>query len=64
MSITENPYARSESLMAIYQREKAKQLYQEQITIVSQRKAYAARVAEIEKRNSLGRLALSRKEYA
>ncbi|KAI8904301.1 hypothetical protein EDD86DRAFT_213075 [Gorgonomyces haynaldii] len=58
----ENPYARSESLMALYQREKAKQLYQEQLAIVRQRQSYASKVADIEKRHSLERLALSRKE--
>lgn len=49
--------------MALYQREKAKQLYQEQMAIVRQRKAYATKVAEIEKRHSIQRLTLSRKEY-
>eukprot|EP00842_Homolaphlyctis_polyrhiza_P004398 jgi/Hompol1/495/HPOL_003921-RA len=58
----DNPFARSESLMALYQKEKAKQLYQEQLAIVHQRQEYANRVAEIEKRHSLDRLALSRKE--
>ncbi len=48
--------------MALYQREKAKQLYQEQLAIVRQRQEYTKRVAEIEKRHSLERLALSRKE--
>ncbi|KAI8923519.1 hypothetical protein BC831DRAFT_470742 [Entophlyctis helioformis] len=58
----ENPFARSESLMALYQKEKAKQLYQEQLAIVRQRREYAHRVTEIEKRHSLERLAMSRKE--
>lgn len=58
----DNPYVRSESLMALYQREKAKQLYYEQLAIVRQKQDYAQRVAEIEKKNSLARLSLSRKE--
>lgn len=61
-SSIENPFARSESLMALYQREKAKQLYYEQLAIVRQKEEYAKKVAEIEKRHSLTRLELSRKE--
>ena len=59
----ENPFARSESLMALYQREKAKQLYYEQLAIVRQRRDYAHKVADLEKRHSLAKLELSRKEY-
>ena len=59
----ENPYARSESLMALYQREKAKQLYQEQLAIVKQRENYLKKIGEIEKRHSLERLTVARKEY-
>lgn len=61
-SSTENPFARSESLMALYQREKAKQLYYEQLAIVRQRQDYAQKVADIEKKHALSRLELSRKE--
>ncbi|KAJ3275036.1 Coiled-coil domain-containing protein 81 [Terramyces sp. JEL0728] len=58
----ENPFARSESLMALYQREKAKQMYYEQLAIVRQRQDYAQKVADIEKKHALNRLELSRKE--
>jgi histidinol-phosphate/aromatic aminotransferase/cobyric acid decarboxylase-like protein len=61
-SLNENPFARSESLMALYQREKAKQLYYEQLAIVRQRQDYAKKVAEIEKKHSLTRLEYSRRE--
>ncbi|KAJ3355390.1 hypothetical protein HDU91_005674, partial [Kappamyces sp. JEL0680] len=59
---TENPFARSESLMALYQREKAKQLYYEQLAIVRQKQDYAQKVSDIERRHSLHRLDISRKE--
>lgn len=58
----ENPFARSESLMALYQREKAKQLYYEQLAIVRQKQDYAQKVSDIERRHSLHRLDISRKE--
>jgi hypothetical protein len=61
-SPSENPFARSESLMALYQREKAKQLYYEQLSIVQQKEQYAKKIAEIEKRHSLSRIDVSRKE--
>lgn len=48
--------------MALYQREKAKQLYYEQLAIVRQRQDYAQKVADIEKKHALSRLELSRKE--
>jgi hypothetical protein len=60
--LNQSPYGRSESLMALYQKEKAKQLYQEQMAIVEQRRAYSKKVAEVEKMHSLDRLAQSRKE--
>lgn len=59
---TENPFARSESLMALYQREKAKQLYVEQLAIVKQKQDHAHKVADIEKKQSLARVDISRKE--
>ncbi|KAJ3308849.1 Coiled-coil domain-containing protein 81 [Blyttiomyces sp. JEL0837] len=58
----ENHFARSESLMLLYQKEKAKQLYQEQLAIMKQKQEYEARVAALERQHSLERLALSRKE--
>ncbi len=61
-SIHENPFARSESLMELYQREKAKQLYYEQLAIVRQRQEYAKKVADIERKHSLTRLEHSRRE--
>ncbi|KAJ3414067.1 Coiled-coil domain-containing protein 81 [Chytridiales sp. JEL 0842] len=60
--MTENPFARSESLMVLYQKEKAKQLYQEQLAIIKQKREYESRLAEMERQHSLERLALSRKE--
>ncbi|KAJ2997467.1 Coiled-coil domain-containing protein 81 [Globomyces sp. JEL0801] len=60
--VSDNPFARSESLMALYQREKAKQLYYEQLAIVRQRRDYAQKVADIEKKHALTRLEFSRKE--
>jgi hypothetical protein len=62
-AMTENLFARSESLMVLYQKEKAKQLYQEQLAIIKQKREYEARLAEMERQHSLERLALSRKEY-
>ncbi|KAI9349434.1 hypothetical protein DFJ73DRAFT_760568 [Zopfochytrium polystomum] len=59
----ENLFARSESLMFLYQKEKAKQLYQEQLAIIKQRQEYEARMAALERQHSLERLALSRKDY-
>ncbi|KAJ3052742.1 hypothetical protein HK097_005773 [Rhizophlyctis rosea] len=61
-SSAENPFARSESLMFLYQKEKAKQLYQEQMAIIRQKREYEARVREMERKHSLERLALSRRE--
>ncbi|KAI8853531.1 hypothetical protein BC829DRAFT_439936 [Chytridium lagenaria] len=60
--MTENPFARSESLMFLYQKEKAKQLYQEQMAIIKQKREYESRIADIDRQHSLERLALSRKE--
>ncbi|KAJ3094271.1 Coiled-coil domain-containing protein 81 [Phlyctochytrium planicorne] len=60
--VTENPFARSESLMFLYQKEKAKQLYQEQLAIIKQKREYESRIADIDRQHSLERLALSRKE--
>ncbi|KAJ3037688.1 hypothetical protein HDV00_001410 [Rhizophlyctis rosea] len=58
----ENPFARSESLMFLYQKEKARQLYQEQLAIIKQKREYEQRVAEMERKHSLERLAMSRRE--
>ncbi|TPX61416.1 hypothetical protein SpCBS45565_g07243 [Spizellomyces sp. 'palustris'] len=57
-----NPFARSENLMYLYQKEKAKQLYQEQLAIIKQRREYEARVADMERQHSLDRLTMSRHE--
>jgi hypothetical protein len=59
---SENPFARSESLLALYQREKAKQLYYEQLAIVRQKRDYVIRIADIDKKHSLNRLDIARKE--
>jgi hypothetical protein len=58
----DNPFARSESLMALYQREKAKQLYYEQLAIVRQKRDYANKFADVDKSHSLTRLDIARKE--
>ncbi|KAJ3096795.1 hypothetical protein HK100_005488 [Physocladia obscura] len=60
--MTENSFARSETLMFLYQKEKAKQLYQEQLAILKQRRDYEKHVADMEKHHSLERLTSSRKE--
>jgi hypothetical protein len=59
----ENPHARSESLMVLYKKEKAKQMYDEQMQIRKQKKIYEAKVAEIDRERSLERLITARKEY-
>lgn len=58
-----NPHARSESLMVLYKKEKAKQLYQEQLMLMRQKKEYQSKISEIDTRHSLDRLVLARKEY-
>lgn len=59
---SENPHARSESLLTLYKKEKAKQLYQEQLDLMKQKKAFESHVAEIDREHSIERLILSRKE--
>ncbi|KAJ3127609.1 hypothetical protein HK098_006048 [Nowakowskiella sp. JEL0407] len=59
---TLNSFARSESLMFLYKREKAKQLYREQLAIVEQKKLWEKKCLEIERMGELERLANSRKE--
>ena len=61
-SMSENPHARSESLMVLYKKEKAKQLYQEQLQLMKQKKDFEMRVSDIDKMHSLERLVLARKE--
>jgi F420-dependent methylenetetrahydromethanopterin dehydrogenase len=58
----ENPFARSESLMALYQREKAKQVYYEQLAIVKQKEGYVQKLAEMERKQALQRLDFSKRE--
>ncbi|KAI8799350.1 hypothetical protein BJ742DRAFT_687284, partial [Cladochytrium replicatum] len=60
--MSENPFARSENLMFLYKKEKAKQLYQEQLAIMKQKKDYEAKVAEIERKEALDQLAVCRRE--
>ena len=60
---SENPHARSESLLALYKKEKAKQLFQEQLNFMKQKKAFEQHVAEIDRQHSLERLIRARKEY-
>ncbi len=60
--MSENPHARSESLMVLYKKEKAKQLYQEQLQLMKQKRNYEAKIAEMDKQHSLERLVLARKE--
>ncbi len=57
----ENPHARSESLMVLYKKEKAKKLYLEQIEIMKQKKEYEARIAELDRKHSLERVITTRK---
>ena len=59
----ENPHARSESLMVLYKKEKAKQLYMEQIELMKQKKEYEARISELDRQNSLERVINTRKRY-
>ena len=59
---SENPHARSESLLALYKKEKAKQLYQEQLDLMKEKKAFEKHVAEIDREHSIERLILARKE--
>lgn len=59
---TDNPFARSESLMALYQREKAKQLYYEQLAIVRQKRDYAHKLGDVEQKHSLTRVDVARRE--
>ncbi|KAJ3012898.1 hypothetical protein HKX48_006018 [Thoreauomyces humboldtii] len=40
-----NPFARSENLMLLYQKQKAKQLYQEQLAIVKQKREHEMRLS-------------------
>ena len=58
----QNPHARSESLMVLYKKEKAKQLYLEQLQLMKQKREFEGRIAEIDKQHSLDRLIASRKE--
>lgn len=60
--VNDSPFPQSESLMSLYQREKAKQLYYEQLAIVRQREEYAKKVIEMEKKHTLDRLELSKNE--
>ena len=60
--VNENPHARSESLMVLYKKEKAKQLYQEQVLLMKQKKEFESKVTEIDRKHSLNRLVLARKE--
>lgn len=59
----ENPHARSESLMVLYKKEKAKQLYLEQIELMKQKKEYEAKIAELDRTHSLERVITTRKGY-
>lgn len=56
----ENPFARSETLMNLYQKEKAKELFDEQMEIVRQRKEYSIRLLAAEKLKASSLLASSR----
>jgi hypothetical protein len=60
--LMENPHARSESLMVLYKREKAKQLYEEQIQILKKKREFESKVAEIDRQHSIERLVAARKE--
>lgn len=57
----ENPFARSEKLLEMYQKQKAKQLYQEQLAIVEQKKEYERKILALEKGLAQERLAFTKK---
>jgi hypothetical protein len=57
----ENPFARSEKLLELYQKQKAKQLYQEQLAIVEQKKEYERKILALEKGLAQERLAFTKK---
>ncbi|KAJ3181999.1 hypothetical protein HDU87_000337 [Geranomyces variabilis] len=58
-----NPFTRSENLMLLYQKQKAKQLYAEQLMIVRQKREHQERLAEIEKAAAMKTLEVSAQEY-
>ena len=47
--------------MVLYKKEKAKQLYMEQIDLLKQKKEYEAKLAELDRRHSLERVVRTRK---
>jgi hypothetical protein len=57
----ENPHARSDSLMVLYKKEKAKQLYLDQLELMKQKKEYEAKIAELDRKHSLERVITTRK---
>ncbi|KAJ3150302.1 hypothetical protein HDU86_006693 [Geranomyces michiganensis] len=59
-----NPFTRSENLMLLYQKQKAKQLYAEQLMIVRQKREHQERLAEIEKAAAIRTLEISAQELS
>ncbi|KAJ3148419.1 hypothetical protein HDU89_004750 [Geranomyces variabilis] len=59
-----NPFTRSENLMLLYQKQKAKQLYAEQLMIVRQKREHQDRLAEIEKAAAMRTLEVSAQELS
>lgn len=59
---SENRFARSETLMELYRKEKAKQLYNEQVSIVEKRQEYAKKVRDLELKQDFVKNEISRKE--
>ncbi|KAI8824458.1 uncharacterized protein EV422DRAFT_520172 [Fimicolochytrium jonesii] len=59
-----NPMARSESLMILYQKQKAKQLYQEQLALVRQKQEHERRLADGERQLALRKLEASKDELS
>ncbi|KAJ3091961.1 Coiled-coil domain-containing protein 81 [Quaeritorhiza haematococci] len=59
----ENHFARDETLMMQQQRQKARQLYQDQLAFLHQKREYETRVAELEKNSHLEKLSNSRKQF-
>ena len=61
-TVIENPHARSESLTFLYQREKARQLYKEQLLIVEEKREHERRLEAVSRENAQKRLDLAKAE--
>ncbi|KAI8912116.1 hypothetical protein DFJ77DRAFT_89477 [Powellomyces hirtus] len=59
-----NPFTRSENLMLLYQKQKAKQLYAEQLAIVRQKQEHQQKLAEMERVAAVRNLEVSAQELS